>query len=185
MSRITKRNEQYLARVKASMDFERKSREENKRNLSYEKPVTRDNVDIELAKERNYQIRMKNERYSEIWISTCGLSVPVIINVCIRGGDTSMLLNRLEVKVYDKQDGCVKNLNLLNFIQILITKNFPEMKSSSRGQIQIDNYVLPWGIYTFMRNHWLNSGDSRNAQTSEILITEMNTPANVNATSVS
>ena len=176
MSRITKRNDLYLARVQASMDFERKARQERydrrnyientrRRNEMKEAHAAQKEAQKELsfeareeARARNLKIRASNDRYSEMWVATTGLSIATVLSVVIRGGDTGQLLNRLDIRVYNKSTKSVESVNLITAVQMFIDMNFPEVKTSNRGQVEINNLVLPSGIYNFIRNQWLSSG---------------------------
>lgn len=178
MSRITKRNDLYLARVQASMDFERKARQERydrrnsientrieKRNEMKKAHAAQKEAQKELnfeareeARARNLKIKASNDRYSEMWIATTGLSIATVLGVVIRGGDTGQLLNRLDIRIYNKSTKSVESVNLITTVKMFIDMNFPELKISNRGQVEINNLVLPSGIYNFIRNQWLSSG---------------------------
>ena len=133
MSRITKRNDLYLARVQASMDFERKARQERyerrnsientrreRRNEMKEAHAAQKEAQKELsfeareeARARNLKIKASNDRYSEMWVATTGLSIATVLSVVIRGGDTGQLLNRLDIRVYNKSAKSVESVNLI------------------------------------------------------------------------
>ena len=122
MSRIVKENERYLARVKASMDRERNYRAERQREKDEAREARQRDRDEERearqrdrdeAKEqrnmhrdnqtqRNMKITQSNDRYSDMWIATTGLSVPQIINLILRGGDSGPLVNRLDLRIYNR-----------------------------------------------------------------------------------
>ena len=205
MSRITKRNDAYLARVQASMDFERKVRQEryDRRNHFENTKMERRHEMKEAhaaqkeaqkeskfeareeARARNLKIKASNDRYSEMWIATTGLSVATVLSVVIRGGDTGHLLNRLEIRAYNKSTKSVESVNLMSTVKIFIDMNFPEAKMSNRGQVEINDLVLPSGVYYFMRDHWLSSGAIRsNPITTENFSTDTINPMTVPAITV-
>lgn len=206
MSRITKQNDAYLARVQASMDFERKVRQEryerknhfdNRKterfnNMKQAKNEAHNEAQEELkfeererARARNLKIKASNDRYSEMWIATTGVSVATILSVVIRGGDTGHLLNRLEIRAYNKSTKSVEFVSLMSTVKIFMDMNFPEAKMSNRGQVEISNLVLPSGVYNFIRDYWLSSGAIRsNPITTENLSTDTSNPMTVPATTV-
>ena len=205
MSRITKRNDLYLARVQASMDFERKARQERyerrnsientrreRRNEMKEAHAAQKEAQKELsfeareeARARNLKIKASNDRYSEMWVATTGLSIATVLSVVIRGGDTGQLLNRLDIRVYNKSAKSVESVNLITTVKMFIDMNFPEIRTSNRGQVEINNLVLPSGIYNFIRNQWLSSGAILIAPiTKENLSSDIISPITVPATTM-
>ena len=175
MSRIAKQNERYLARVKASMDSERKHQLErqqereaakreaakqlrqNERNEAREMRNDQQNFEKQQRDERNIKITQSNERYSDMWIATTGLSVPQVISLTLRGGDAGHLLNKLDLRVYNRSSKKSEDINLMNFMKMLHEKSFPNLQVSQRGQVTFDNFVVPAGAYFFIRYHWMLS----------------------------
>ena len=168
MSKIAKENERYLARVKASMDRERKyhlerqqEREAAKELRQIERNEAREmrndqrNFEKQQRDERNMKITQSNDRYSDFWISTTGLSVPQVISLTLRGGDAGhFLINKLDLRVYNRSSKKTEDINLINFMKILHEKSFPNLQVSQRGQVTIDDIVIPAKIYYFCRYHW-------------------------------
>jgi len=176
MSRIAKENERYLARVKASMDRERKHQVErqqqrdeakelrqNERNEAREMRNDQRNFERQQRDERNEKIAQSNERYSDMWIATTGLSVPQVISLTLRGGDAGHLLNKLDLRVYNRSSKKPEDINLINFMKMLHEKSFPNLQVSQRGQVTLDNFVIPARVYFFIRYHWmLSTGQAQN-----------------------
>ena len=151
MSRITKKNDKFIARVKASMDHEKKYRHERQQGKSEAKEVRN------MHHERNMKISESNDRASELWIATTGISVPQIFSLILHGGDAGMLLNRLELRVYNEKNKATENINVITFIKMLHHQKFPDLCVSQRGQVTIGELVMPARIYIFIRYHWLIS----------------------------
>ena len=190
MSRIARENEKYLARVKASIDREKNYRAERQRErqrereeLQIEKDVAREarNADRELEREerkqRNLKIAQSNERYSDLWIATMGLSVPQVINLSLRGGDAGMLLNKLDLRIYNRSTKSVEDVNLMTLMNMINNKGFPELRVSYRGQVTLDDMVIPAKVYFFIRYHWLMS--SGQAESQRNLVSDTTSPAAV------
>jgi hypothetical protein len=170
MSRIAKENEIYLARVKASMDRERKHQLErqhereaakqlrqNERNEARDMRNDQRDFEKQQREERNMKITQSNERYSDMWIATTGLSVPQVISLTLRGGDAGNLLNRLELRVYNRSSKTLEDINLINFMKMIHEKSFPNLQVSQRGQVTLDDIVIPARVYFFIRYHWMLS----------------------------
>lgn len=170
MSRIAKENERYLARVKASIDSERKHQLErqqereaakqlrqNERNEAREMRNDQRNFEKQQRDERNIKITQSNERYSDMWIATTGLSVPQVISLTLRGGDAGHLLNKLDLRVYNRSSNKSEDINLMNFMKMLHEKSFPNLQVSQRGQVTLDDIVIPAKAYFFIRYHWMLS----------------------------
>tara|TARA_B110000027_G_C16068593_1_gene277925 strand:- start:225 stop:818 length:594 start_codon:yes stop_codon:yes gene_type:complete len=170
MSRIAKENERYLARVKASMDRERmhqlerqqereaaKQLRQNERNEAREMRNDQRNFEKQQRDERNMKITQSNERYSDMWIATTGLSVSQVISLTLRGGDAGHLLNRLELRVYNRSSKTSEDINLINFMKMLHEKSLPNLQVSQRGQVTIDDIVIPARVYFFIKYHWMLS----------------------------
>lgn len=163
MSRITKQNEKYLARVRESLAREKDFHEERKRERNEkremrnsEKQYHREMEQLQRD-ERNMKITESNNRYSDLWIATTGISVPQVINLASRGGDAGMLLNKLDLRLYDHSTKASVDMNLITFVKMLHDKNFPHLLVSKRGQVKIDDMVIPARAYNFIRYHWLLS----------------------------
>lgn len=190
MSRIAKENERYLARVKASMDHEKnhqierhKERDAARELRKSEKDEARElmndrhKVDKQQRDERDMKITLSNNRYSDLWIATTGLSVPQVINLALRGGDAGMLLNKLDVRVYNRSSKKTEDINVITFMKILHEKKFPNMKISKRGQVTLDDIVIPAKVYFFIQYHWMMS--TGQAQNQYSLQTESVSPSTV------
>lgn len=172
MSRLVKENERYLARVKASIDREKKhhlerqqEREAAKQLRQNERNEAREfrNFEKQQRDERNMKICQSNDRYSDIWIATTGLSVPQIIYLILHGGDTGHLLNKLDLRVYNNSNKKSEDINLINFMKMLHEKSFPNLQVSQRGQVTLDDIVIPAKLYFFIRYHWmLSTGQAQN-----------------------
>lgn len=192
MSRIAKENERYLARVKASMDRERKHQLErqqereaakqmrqNERDEAREMRNDQQNFEKQQRDERNMKITQSNERYSDMWIATTGLSVPQVISLT-RGGDAGHLLNKLDLRVYNRSSKKPEVINLINFMKMLHEKSFPNLQVSRRGQVTFDNFVIPAKVYFFIKFHWsLSTGQAQNQYS---LQTESVNPSSVPTT---
>ena len=150
MSRIARQNEKFLARVRESIDFERKCSEDRQ-----QEKVRRELERKQKQDETNRRIAQSNDRYSDLWIATTGISVPQVINVILFGSDGGVLLNRLDIRIYDQLQKALVPMNLLTFIKMLHDTNFPELEISPRGQVTINNIVIPARAYAFIRYHWL------------------------------
>lgn len=197
MSRIAKENERYLARVKASMEGERKHQLErqqereaakqlrqNERNEAREMRNDQRDFEKQQRDERNMKITQSNERYSDMWIATTGLSVPQVISLTLRGGDAGHLLNRLELRVYNRSSKTSEDINLINFMKMLHEKSFPNLQVSQRGQVTLAaELVIPAKVYFFIKYHWLLS--TRQAQNQYSLQTESISPSSVPTTTKS
>jgi hypothetical protein len=176
MSRIAKENEKYIARVKASMDREKnyrierqKERDATRELWQREKDEARElrkdmhNMDKRQRDERNMKITQSNDSYSDLWIATAGLSVPQVISLTLRGGDAGYLLNKLDLRVYNRSSKNSEEINLINFIKMLHDKMFPNLQVSQRGQVTLDDIVIPAKAYFFIRYHWLlSTGQAQN-----------------------
>ncbi len=169
MSRIAKQNEKYLARVRQSMDREKNYRAERQRERDEAREVRnadrQHQHDMERLQhdERNWKITQSNERYSDLWIATTGISVPLVIDLALRGGDGGMLLNRLDLRVYNRSSKASVDINLITLMKMLHDKNFPDLPFSPRGQVSLDDIVIPAKVYFFIRYHWLlSSGQAQN-----------------------
>tara|TARA_B110000285_G_C14725937_1_gene424243 strand:+ start:111 stop:509 length:399 start_codon:yes stop_codon:yes gene_type:complete len=109
------------------------------------------------------KITQSNDRYSELWIATTGLSVPQVISLALRGGDAGNLLNKLDLRVYNRTSNSVEDINLITFMKRLHDKMFPNLKISQRGQVTLDDIVIPAKVYFFIRYHWmLSTGQAQN-----------------------
>lgn len=181
MSRIAKENERYISRVKQSIDREKNFRIQQQRDSDQARHV-RQHIDknAEQRDERNMKISQQNSRYSDLWILTTGLAVPQVISLVFRGGDAGMLLNKLDVRVYNQGNKNVEDINLITLIKILHDKVFPNLQVSPRGQVTLDDLVLPAGVYFFIRYHWLLS--TGQAQNQYNLQTESDSPITVTIT---
>ena len=156
-SRVTRENERMLARYHKSLQAERAARE-SRRLADQQRQQEREMmVSMRIAdrEERDRKIIEKNERYAEMWIATVGLAVPQMISALVRGGD--LVCNAHNVRVYNKLDKKVEELNVLNLLKQLVEANFPEL-SIHRGQVIFKHYVLAARVFYFMRFHWVNSG---------------------------
>ena len=177
MSRIAQANERYLARVKASMDCEKQHQVERQqereaakevrqieRNEARELRNEQRNFEKQQRDERNMKITKLNEGYSDMWIATIGLSLPQVISLILRGGDAGHLLNRLELRVYNRSSKTSEDINLINFMKMLHEKSFPNnLQVSQRGQVTIDDIVIPAKVYFFIKFHWsLSTGQTQN-----------------------
>jgi hypothetical protein len=190
MSRIARENEKYLARVKASIDREKNYRAERQREreeLQMDRQRERDearelrNADRQLEREernqRNLKIAQSNERYSDLWIATTGLSVPQIINLSLRGGDAGMLLNKLDLRIYNRSTKSVEDVSLITLMNMIKNKGFPDLRVSYRGQVTLDDMVIPAKVYFFIRYHWLMS--SGQVESQRIFASDTTSPAAV------
>ena len=164
MSRIARENEKYLARVKASIDREKNYLAERQRER-------------EERNQRNLKIAQSNERYSDLWIATTGLSVPQIINLSLRGGDAGMLLNKLDLRIYNRSTKSVEDVSLITLMNMINNKGFPDLRVSYRGQVTLDDMVIPAKVYFFIRYHWLMS--SGQAESQRIFVSDTTSPAAV------
>jgi len=153
MSRIARQNETYLKRVKASMDRERNHHIERQKEKDATKEAAERYRD-EQKKQRNERINkisQSNDRYAEIWIATTGFSVPQVIHLNRHGGDAGTLLNKLDLRIYNRFSKKTEEINLITLIKKLSEHNFPELYVSNRGQVAIDEIVLPAKVYYFIR----------------------------------
>jgi len=168
MSHIAKENERYLARVKTSMDREKqhhlerqqereaaKELRQTERNEARELQNYQHDIEKQQRDERNIKLTQSNDRYSDIWIASTGLSVPQIISLTLRGGDAGNLLNKLELRVYNRSSKKSEDINLINFIKRLHEKMFPNLQVSQRGQVFLDDIVIPARVYFFIYYHWM------------------------------
>lgn len=159
MSRVTKENERILARYHKSLEAERcahKERDEARQVRQQEREMQASMRAFE-REERDRKIIEKNERYADMWIATVGPAVPQMISVLVRGGDLGAVLNAQKIRIYNKLDKKVSELNLLNLLQQLVEAGFPEL-TVHRAQVMFNNYILPAKAYYFICFHWNNSG---------------------------
>ena len=181
MSRITKANDKYLARVHASIQREKNFNQQ--RRATHAADAAHENNQQENKREKYQQennlndkhrnIAISNDRYSDMWIASIGISVPSTINVITRGGDACILLNKLDMKVYNQSTKSVEHIHLMNLIKMLSEQNFPELKVSNRAQVKFRDLVIPAKAYFFIRHHWMMAVS---AQSQYNLQTEMTSP---------
>ena len=167
MSRIAKQNEKYLERVKASIEREK--------NYRVERQSEREEW-REERNQRNLKIAQSNDRYSDLWIATMGWSVPRVICLSVRGGDAGMLLNKLDLRIYNRSKKCVEDINLITLVNMINNKGFPDLRVSDRGQVSLDDIVISAKVYSFIRHHWLLSGQT---QSQHNFVSDTTSPAAV------
>jgi hypothetical protein len=161
------------------MDREKEYRAERqmeREELQMERQGERDEA-REERNQRNLKIAQSNERYSDLWIATTGLSVPHVINLSLRGGDAGMLLNKLDLRIYNRSTKSVEDVSLITLMNMIKNKGFPDLRVSYRGQVTLDDMVIPAKVYFFIRYHWLMS--SGQAESQRIFASDTTSPVAV------
>jgi hypothetical protein len=110
----------------------------------------------ELARQRSEHrvqiITAKNIRYSEVWIASVGCALPHILDLIMRGGESSTAAP-LDIVVYNRASGQREKWNVIHLVKQLCHSGFPELQSVNE-QVTHNSISFPTGIYDFMRFHW-------------------------------
>ena len=147
MPRALKENERRLARYQKSLEVERRVSQERWEEKQQQRELTR-----QRSEHRVQNIKAKNVRYCEVWIASVGCTVPHILDLIVRGGESSTAAP-LDIMVYNGASRQREKWNVIHLVKQLCHSGFPELESVNE-QVTHNSISFPTGIYEFMRFHW-------------------------------
>lgn len=159
MSRISKRNDEYLKRVERSMQAERRHREERRvaqearhqgrEARRQEHKAAHEARDCEIQ-ERVDKIRAQNEAYGAFWVDSCGSEAMRLVAALQSGSEPSLAQKALRIRAYKPRQG-VSDVSASEVVGALLDA-VDMVDDPTRAQARVGEHSIAAPIAHFLRD---------------------------------